>query len=99
MAPSDGSSSGAVRLPTSFPTHEVPLLRGDLIVATGDEEEGWAVTLLPAAGDLKSAESQLESSGYSITRSTSNLIALSGPDYTVSIQSPGKTITYLVTER
>lgn len=28
-----------------------------------------------------------------------SFVALSGPDYTVFIQSPGKALTYLVTER
>ncbi|MGO4535732.1 hypothetical protein [Leifsonia sp. 2MCAF36] len=93
------ATQAQVRLPASFPTKEVPLLSGTLLVAAGDAAEGWSVTVDPTEGDLKAAESALEAAGFNESRVTKGSAMLQNSQYTVAVQSPGKTVTYLVTAK
>lgn len=95
---SPAPASAGAHLPASFPTHDVPLLSGKLIVASGDDADGWTVTVQPSDGDFAAAEAALKRAGYTATRSGETSATFTDKDYTVSLQTPGKTVTYLVTK-
>lgn len=99
VTPGTTHTSSAARLPSSFPAHQVPILAGRLLVASGDAADGWSVTVDPSSGGLASAEAELKSAGFEVTHSSESSATLTGSDYTVLVQTPGKSLTYVVTEK
>lgn len=95
----DTGSHQTARIPGSFPQREVPLLAGRVLVASGDTADGWSVTVAPTSGDLASAEASLKNAGFVATRTTTSSATLADAGYTVTVQTPGKTVTYIVTKR
>ena len=97
--PSRSAGDRTTHLPASFPAHDVPILKGRLLVASGDAADGWTVTVEPTDGDLASAETALTKAGFAATRTTATSATFADHDYTVSVQTPGRSVTYLVTRQ
>lgn len=98
---SAGSSdeSKSEELPSDFPKDDVPLVDGTIVVARGDKDNGWSVTVQPKGKDgFADAKSQLESKGYTAQPdATDSKAVYSNDKYTVAISTPGVSVTYAVT--
>jgi hypothetical protein len=106
---SDGSSSsstsasdsGTATIPSSFPKSDVPIVDGKILVAKGDADTGWSVTVIPTAKTgFADAKAALEKAGFKAepnakATDTSTTI-FDGPKYTVILSTPGQAVTYAV---
>lgn len=97
---SASASSTGVKLPASFPK-DVPLISGDVLVARGDADNGWSATVAPQSGKgFAKAESALESAGFTKQGSSSSTQATYQDDkYSVSLSTPGSSVTYIISTR
>jgi hypothetical protein len=100
-AAAGGSSDEAKseELPSDFPKDDVPLIDGTVVVARGDKDNGWSVTVQPKGTDgFAEAKSQLEAKGYKAQPDATDSKAVYTNDkYTVAISTPGVSVTYAVT--
>ncbi|MBW8871206.1 MAG: hypothetical protein JF618_03200 [Leifsonia sp.] len=98
---SSDSSAGAKseELPSDFPKDDVPLVDGTVVVARGDKDNGWSVTVQPSGKNgFADAKSALEGKGYTQQAGASDTSAVYTNDkYTVSVKTPGVSVTYSVT--
>ena len=96
-----GSSDKATseKLPSDFPKDDVPLIDGTVVVARGDKDNGWSVTVQPKSKDgFAEAKSQLEAKGYTAQPDATDSKAVYTNDkYTVAVGTPGVSVTYAVT--
>ena len=96
-----GSSDEATseELPSDFPKDDVPLIDGTIVVARGDKDNGWSVTVQPKGKDgFAEAKSQLEAKGYTAQPDATDSKAVYTNDkYTVAVGTPGVAVTYAVT--
>jgi hypothetical protein len=96
-----GSSEGAKseELPSDFPKADVPLVDGTIVVARGDKVNGWSVTVQPSSKDaFADAKSALEGKGYTQEPGATDTAAVyKNAAYTVSVKTPGVSVTYSVT--
>jgi hypothetical protein len=97
---SASASSTGVKLPASFPK-DVPLITGDVLVARGDADNGWSATVAPQSGKgFGKAEQALEAAGFTKQESSSSSQAVYQDDkYSVSISTPGSSVTYIISTR
>lgn len=86
-------------LPSDFPKDDVPLIDGTVVVARGDKDNGWSVTVQPKGKDgFAEAKSQLEAKGYTAQAGATDSKAIYTNDkYTVAVGTPGVAVTYTVT--
>jgi len=86
-------------LPSDFPKSDVPLVDGTVVVARGDKDNGWSVTVQPKSKDgFAEAKSQLEAKGYTAEPgATDSKAVYSNGTYTVAVGTPGVSVTYTVT--
>ncbi|MGN7799959.1 hypothetical protein [Leifsonia sp. 22587] len=98
---SDSSDSGATseELPSDFPKDDVPLVDGTVVVARGDKDNGWSVTVQPSGKDaFADAQSALKAKGYTEQPGATDSAAVYTNDkYTVAVKTPGVSVTYAVT--
>lgn len=96
---SSDSGSSAETLPADFPKTDVPIVDGKIIVARGDKDNGWSVTVQPKGKDgFAQAKAELEKAGYTAQPGASDTKAVyTNSKYTVAISTPGVAVTYLVT--
>ncbi len=106
---SSGSSSSAsaaagsdtATIPSSFPKSDVPVVDGKILVAKGDADTGWSVTVIPTSKTgFADAKAALEKAGFKAepnakATATSTTI-FDGPKYTVILSTPGQAVTYAV---
>ena len=86
-------------LPSDFPKSDVPIVAGTVIVANGDHNDGWSVTVQPKdKNGFADAKAALEKAGYTAQPGASDSKAVYKNDkYTVAIGTPGVAVTYAVT--
>ena len=98
-SPSASESASSQTLPSSFPKSDVPLVDGTILVARGDKENGWSVTVQPTTKTgFADAKAALEKAGYKASGTATDSKAVYVNDkYTVAIGTPGVSVTYLVT--
>lgn len=96
-ASASASSSSTQELPANFP-ESVPLVDGDVVVARGDANDGWSATITPdTAGGFARAESALEKAGFTrADGATKTHATYMDDDYSVSISTPGTSVSYLI---
>ena len=98
---SAGASSATATLPSSFPKSDVPIVDGKILVAKGDADTGWSVTVIPTSKTgFADAKAALEKAGFKAepnakATDTSTTI-FDGPKYTVILSTPGQAVTYAV---
>lgn len=96
-----GSSDSApsASLPASFPKSDVPLIDGTMLVARGDKENGWSVTVQPDnKTGFADAKAKLEKAGYKLGAGATDTKAVyTNEKYTVAVGTPGISVTYTVT--
>lgn len=100
-----GSSSGSdagqksEELPSDFPKADVPLVDGTVVVARGDKDNGWSVTVQPKGKTgFADAQSALKAKGFTEQPGATETKAVYTNDkYTVAIGTPGVSVTYTVT--
>lgn len=93
-------AGSSVALPSSFPK-SVPLVAGDVDVASGNANDGWSVTVTPASSTgYAQAEKALAKAGYTKQAgSTATHATFQNADYTVGLSTPGQSVTYIVSTR
>ena len=98
-SPSASESASSQTLPSSFPKSDVPLIDGTILVARGDKDNGWSVTVQPTTKTgFADAKAALEKAGYKASGTATDTKALYVNDkYTVAVGTPGVSVTYLVT--
>jgi hypothetical protein len=86
-------------LPADFPKADVPLVEGTVVVARGDKENGWSVTVQPKGKNgFADATSALKDKGYTEQPGATDSAAVYTNDkYTVGVKTPGVSVTYAVT--
>jgi len=86
-------------LPSDFPKSDVPIVAGTVLVANGDHNDGWSVTVQPKdKNGFADAKAALEKAGYTVQPGATDSKAVYKNDkYTVAIGTPGVAVTYLVT--
>ena len=86
-------------LPSDFPKSDVPIVAGTVIVANGDHNDGWSVTVQPKdKNGFADAKAALEKAGYTVQPGASDSKAVyTNAKYTVAISTPGVAVTYAVT--
>ena len=96
---SASSSSDTATIPSSFPKSDVPLIEGTILVARGDADNGWSVTVMPEGKTgFADAKAALEKAGYKAAAGATDTKAVFTNDkYTVAVGTPGVSVTYLVT--
>jgi hypothetical protein len=100
-----GSGSGSdegqksEELPSDFPKADVPLVDGTVVVARGDKDNGWSVTVQPKGkSGFADAQSALKAKGFTEQPgSTENKAVFTSDKYTVAVGTPGVSVTYTVT--
>ena len=98
---STSASSATATLPSSFPKSDVPIVDGKILVAQGDADTGWSVTVIPTSKTgFADAKAALEKAGFKAepnakATDTSTTI-FDGPKYTVILSTPGHAVTYAV---
>jgi|GEM_PF-705681 len=96
-----GSDSGqkSEELPADFPKSDVPLVEGTVVVARGDKDNGWSVTVQPSGKNgFADATSALKDKGYTEQAGATDSAAVFTNDkYTVAVKTPGVSVTYAVT--
>lgn len=98
--PTDSASASAAEtLPSSFPKKDVPLIDGTIMVARGDKDNGWSVTIQPTGTTgFSDARAALQKAGYKAQSSATDTKAVYTTDaYTVAVGTPGVAVTYTVT--
>ncbi|MGH1524690.1 hypothetical protein ACRAWC_11895 [Leifsonia sp. L25] len=85
--------------PSDFPKSDVPIVAGTVLVANGDHNDGWSVTVQPKdKNGFADAKAALEKAGYTVQPGATDSKAVYKNDkYTVAIGTPGVAVTYLVT--
>ncbi|GAA1448345.1 hypothetical protein [Leifsonia poae] len=98
-SPSASESASSQSLPSSFPKSDVPIIDGTILVARGDKDNGWSVTVQPTTKTgFADAKAALEKAGYKASGTATDTKALYVNDkYTVAVGTPGVSVTYLVT--
>ena len=100
-SPSASASTSTATIPSSFPKSDVPIVDGKVLVATGDADTGWSVTVIPTSKTgFADAKAALEKAGFKAepnakATDTSTTI-FDGPKYTVILSTPGQAVTYAV---
>jgi hypothetical protein len=94
-----GSSAKSEELPSDFPKDDVPLVDGTVVVARGDKDNGWSVTVQPkGTTGFADAQSKLKEKGFTEQPgSTDSAAVFTNDKYTVSVKTPGVSVTYTVT--
>lgn len=97
---SSSSSTSSVALPASFPK-TVPLVKGSIAVAAGDANDGWSVTVEPSGKKgFADATAALAQGGFTKQAGSSSTQAtFQNAGYTVSVSTPGESVTYIVSTR
>jgi hypothetical protein len=97
--PSASETAATATLPASFPKSDVPLVDGTILVARGDKDNGWSVTVQPQnKTGFADAKAALEKAGYTVAAGATDTKAVFTNDkYTVAVGTPGVSVTYLVT--
>jgi hypothetical protein len=92
-------SEASATLPASFPKSDVPLIDGTILVARGDKDNGWSVTIQPDnKTGFADAKAKLEQAGYTVSAGATDTKAVYANDkYTVAVGTPGISVTYTVT--
>lgn len=98
-SPSASESASSQSLPSSFPKSDVPIIDGTILVARGDKDNGWSVTVQPTTKTgFADAKAALEKAGYKASGTATDTKAIYVNDkYTVAVGTPGVSVTYLVT--
>ncbi|MFF1635414.1 hypothetical protein [Leifsonia sp. NPDC058248] len=98
-SPSASETVTAATLPASFPKSDVPIIDGTILVARGDKDNGWSVTVQPQnKTGFADAKAALEKAGYKPAAGATDTKAVFTNDkYTVAVGTPGVSVTYLVT--
>lgn len=96
---SSSSSQTSAPLPSDFPKSDVPLVDGQVVVARGDKDNGWSVTVQPTGKTgFADATAALEKAGYTKQAGATDSKAIYTNDkYTVAVGTPGVSVTYTVT--
>jgi hypothetical protein len=96
---SASETASAATLPASFPKSDVPIIDGTILVARGDKDNGWSVTVQPQnKTGFADAKAALEKAGYKATAgATDSKAVFTNDKYTVAVGTPGVSVTYLVT--
>ncbi|WP_158867514.1 hypothetical protein [Leifsonia sp. AG29] len=96
---SASGSSSSETLPSDFPKSDVPIVDGKILVARGDKDNGWSVTVQPTGKTgFADAKSKLEAAGYTQQPgATDSKATYTNGKYTVSVGTPGVAVTYNVT--
>jgi len=86
-------------LPSDFPKEDVPIVDGTVVVARGDKDNGWSVTVMPSGKNgFADAQSALKGKGFTEQPGSSDSKAVFTSDkYTVAVGTPGVSVTYTVT--
>lgn len=94
------AASSSAKIPATFPK-AVPLVAGDVLVARGDASDGWSATVSPeGTGGFAAAQQALVSKGFTKQAGGSATQATyTNADYTVSISTPGSSVTYIISTR
>lgn len=97
---SSSPSASSVALPSSFPK-SVPLVAGDVDVASGNANDGWSVTVSPKGSTgYAQAEQALAKAGFTKQAgSTDTHATFENADYTIGLSTPGQSVTYIVSTR
>jgi hypothetical protein len=92
-------SATSEKLPSDFPKSDVPLVDGIVLVARGDKNDGWSVTVQPKTKTgFADAGAALQKAGFTQQPgATDSKAVYSNGTYTVAISTPGASVTYLVT--
>ena len=93
------TQAAAEQLPSDFPKDDVPLVDGQVVVARGDKDNGWSVTVQPKNNSgFADAKSALEKAGYTQQAGgTDTKVVYANDKYTVAVGTPGVSVTYTVT--
>jgi hypothetical protein len=96
---SSSETASAATLPASFPKSDVPIIDGTILVARGDKDNGWSVTVQPQnKTGFADAKAALEKAGYKAAAgATDSKAVFTNDKYTVAVGTPGVSVTYLVT--
>ncbi|WP_025156160.1 hypothetical protein [Leifsonia aquatica] len=96
---SSSSTQAAASLPSDFPKSDVPLVDGQVVVARGDKDNGWSVTVQPTTKTgFADATAALEKAGYTKQAgSTDSKAVYTNDKYTVAVGTPGVSVTYTIT--
>jgi hypothetical protein len=100
-----GSGSGSdegqksEELPSDFPKADIPLVDGTVVVARGDKDNGWSITVQPSGkSGFADAQSALKGKGFTEQPgSTDSKAVFTNDKYTVAVGTPGVSVTYVVT--
>ncbi|MGO4535004.1 hypothetical protein [Leifsonia sp. 2MCAF36] len=99
-----GSGSGSEakkseELPSDFPKSDIPLIDGTVLVARGDKDNGWAVTVQPSGKTgFADAQSALKAKGFTEQPgATDSKAVFTNGTYTVALGTPGVSVSYVVT--
>ena len=97
--PSASQTQASASLPSDFPKSDVPLVDGQIVVARGDKENGWSVTVQPSSKTgFADATAALEKAGYTQQAGATDTKAVYTNDkYTVAVGTPGVSVTYTIT--
>lgn len=95
----DSQEAASKSLPSDFPKSDVPLVDGTIIVANGDHNDGWSVTVQPKdKNGFADAKAALEKAGYTVQPgATDSKAVYTNAKYTVAVGTPGVAVTYVVT--
>ncbi|MGN6425868.1 hypothetical protein [uncultured Leifsonia sp.] len=95
----EATTAASQSLPSDFPKSDVPIIPGTILVARGDKENGWSVTVQPDnKTGFADAKAALEKAGYKAQAGATDTKAVYTNDkYTVAVGTPGVSVTYLVT--
>lgn len=98
--PNASATAASETLPSDFPKTDVPLIDGQVVVARGDKDNGWSVTVQPdGATGFADAGDALTKIGYAKQDGATDTKAVYVSDaYTVAIGTPGVSVTYTITE-
>ncbi|MDN4613612.1 hypothetical protein P5G50_04015 [Leifsonia sp. F6_8S_P_1B] len=93
------TQAASEKLPSDFPKSDVPLVDGQVVVARGDKDNGWSVTVQPKNNSgFADAKSALEKAGYTQQAGgTETKVIYTSDKYTVAVGTPGVSVTYTVT--
>ena len=96
---SASQEAASTSLPSDFPKSDVPLVAGTVIVANGDHNDGWSVTVQPKdKNGFADAKAALEKAGYTVQAgATDSKAVYTNAKYTVAVGTPGVSVTYIVT--
>lgn len=97
--PSASQTQASATLPSDFPKSDVPLVDGQVVVARGDKDNGWSVTVQPTSKNgFADATAALEKAGFTKQAGSTDTKAVYTDDkYTVAVGTPGVSVTYTIT--